>query len=95
MLIIGVKIFAIGIYKMTAKKPAIGSPEHLEQVRQKTSKIAKELLDPSKTPDFEEMGVLSGDESLLDKTDAELFPDEIEEQPPEERRKKIKVHVQE
>ena len=39
------------------------------------------------------MGVLSGSAYSLDKTDAELFPDEIEEFTPEERRKGFKVHT--
>ena len=81
---------------MTEKKkePEIGSPEHLEQLRQYARDAAKDLFDPSKAPDFEEVGVLSGSEELLEKTDAELFPDEIDEYTPEERRKGFTVHIQ-
>lgn len=77
---------------MKDDKPKIGSPEHLEQVRKKTAKVAEELINPSEKPEFEEVGVLSGSEELLDKTDAEQFPDELEEYTPEERRKALKVH---
>jgi len=91
---INVETFATGIYNMTDKKTKIGSPEHLEQVRKKTAKIAEELLDPSNPPDSDEIGVLSGSEELLGKTDAELFPDELEEYTPEERRKNFKIHTQ-
>ena len=78
---------------MTDNKPEIGSPEHIELVRKKAAKISKELFNSSKTSDFEDVGVLSGSAYSLDKTDAELFPDEIEEFTPEERRKGFKVHT--
>jgi len=37
---------------------------------------------------------LSGSKDLLEKSDAELFPDEIEEYTPEERRKEFKMYTQ-
>ncbi len=81
---------------MTDKKsnpPPVGSPEFKTWLKEQTAKDFEELLDPTKKPDFDEIGVLSGSEDLLDKTDAELFPDEIEEYTPEERRKMFKVHT--
>jgi len=36
--------------------------------------------------------VIFGDIADIDKTDAELFPDELEEYTPEERRKLFKLH---
>ncbi len=50
--------------------------------------------DNYKPADFEESGTIFGDIDNLDKSDAELFPDEIEEYTPEERRKNFKVHTQ-
>ena len=85
-------IFATGTYKMTDKKPELGSPEHIELVRKKAAKISQELFNSPQSSDFDEAGVLSGSADSLDKTDAELFPDEIEEYTPEERRKGFKVH---
>ena len=82
---------------MTDKKqnpPPVGSPEFKAWLKEQTANDLKELLDPTKPRDFDEVGVLSGSEDLLDKTDAELFPDEIEEYTPEERRKAFKVHTQ-
>ena len=76
------------------KQPEVKSPEDLEQIRKYAKEAAKDLFNPEAAPDFDEAGVLSGSEDLLDKTDAELFPDEIEEYTPEERRKAFKVHTQ-
>jgi hypothetical protein len=42
--------------------------------------------------DFENGGVLVGDISDLNKTDAELFPDELDEHSPEDRRRSFKIH---
>tara|TARA_B100000446_G_C10443541_1_gene302596 strand:- start:428 stop:688 length:261 start_codon:yes stop_codon:yes gene_type:complete len=78
---------------MTDKKPKIGSPEHIEQVRKKAAKLSQELFNSPQKSDFDEAGVLSGSADSLEKTDAELFPDEIEEYTPEERRKRFKVHT--
>ena len=77
---------------MTDKKPELGSSEHIEQVRKKAAKISQELFNSPKTSDVDEVGGLSGSEDLLEKTDSELFPNEIEEYSPEERRKGFKVH---
>ena len=63
-----------------------------EEIRKKLQASAKDLFDPDNTPGFEERGVLSGSEESLEKTDGEQFPNELEEQTPEERRKKFKVH---
>ena len=71
------------------KKPIQGSPEHLDEVRKYLKQSTKGLFDPNNMPDFEESGPLAGSGDLLKKTDAELFPEEIEEYTPEERRKKI------
>jgi len=69
--------------------------KELEEIRKKLKKSSEDLFDPNNAPDFEERGVLSGSEESLEKTDGEQFPDELEEQTPEERRKKFKVHKKE
>ena len=81
---------------MTDKKtdrPPEGTPEFKEWLKKQTAKDVQEIFGSERqTTDFDETGVLSGSEDLLDKSDAELFPDELEEFTPEERRKKFKVH---
>ena len=72
-------------------KPEPGSEEHLEEVRKYLKQSTKGLFDPNNMPDFEESGPLAGSEALLEKTDAELFPDELEEYTPEERRPRVVV----
>ena len=69
--------------------------KELEEVRKKLKKSSEDLFHPNSAPDFEERGVLSGSEESLEKTDGEQFPDELEEQTPEERREKFKVHKKE
>ena len=84
--------FAIWTYKMSDKKidiPAEDSPEFTTWLKKRAAK--RKIVDSSST-DFEERGAIFGDIKNLDKSDAELFPDEIEEHTPEERRKKLKVH---
>lgn len=69
--------------------------ETIEQLRERLKKFGpkatKGLFNPNDS-DFDEAGLASGSMDILDKTDAELFPDEIEEYTPEERRKAFKVH---
>ena len=50
------------------------------------------VRDYYKPVDFEEGGAIFCDIKDLDKTDAGLFPDELEEYTPEERREKFKLH---
>ncbi len=69
--------------------------KELEEIRKKLKEAAKDLFDPNHAPDFDERGILNGSEDSLDKTDGEQFPDEPEEQTPEERRKKLKIHKNE
>lgn len=69
--------------------------KELEEIRKKLKESSKDLFDPDKAPDFDERGVLSGSEESIEKTDGESFPHELEEQTPEERRKKFKVHKKE
>ncbi|MGI9281658.1 MAG: hypothetical protein ACR2PX_18790 [Endozoicomonas sp.] len=81
---------------MTDKKstrPPEGTPEFKEWLVEQSSKHIKDIFgDNHKPADFEESGAIFGNIENLDKTDAELFPDELEEHTPEERRRKFKVH---
>ena len=69
--------------------------EELEEIRKKLKETTKDLFDPNNLPEFEERGVINGSEESLKKSDGEQFPDELEEQTPEERRKKLKVYKKE
>ena len=81
---------------MTDKKqerPAEGTPEFQEWLKERAKKHMDEMFgDNYKPAEFDERGAIFGDISNLDKTDAELFPDELEEHTPEERRENFKVH---
>jgi len=83
---------------MTHKKsdrPPEGTPEFEAWLREQVAKDFKDIFgDNYQSADFEECGAIFGDIKNLDKTDAELFPDEIEEYTPEERRKAFKVYTQ-
>ncbi len=83
---------------MTEKKPdrpPEGTPEFKEWLKKQTAKDIEDIFGcDNQSTDFDEVGVLSGSDDLLDKTNAELFPDEIKEHTPEDRRKAFKVHKQ-
>lgn len=76
-----------------SKRPPEGTPEFkawlIEQAKGDVEAIFGENYQPA---EFDERGVIFGDIENLDKTDAELFPDELEEHSPEERREKLKLH---
>lgn len=81
---------------MTDKKlerPPEGTPEYrawlIAQAKKDVDAIFGENYHPSQ---FDERGPIAGNIDNLNKTDAELFPDELEEHTPEERREKFKLH---
>ena len=69
------------------------NPEDMKEFKERVRKsnINEGLFD-ARNSEFDETGLASGSMDIIDKTDAELFPDEIEEYTPEERRKTFKVH---
>lgn len=76
-------------------RPPEGTPEFKEWLKKQTSKDFDDIFGKNnQSADFEEGGAIFGDIDDLDKTDAELFPDELEEYTPEERRKNFKIHTQ-
>jgi len=80
--------------KKTPTRPPEGTPEFKKWLKEQTAKDINDIFgDNYQAVDFSEVGVLSGSKDLLEKSDAELFPDEIEEYTPEERRKEFKVYT--
>lgn len=65
------------------------TPEQLRERLRKTKLTTEQNLFDADKSDFDETELASGSSDLLEKSDAELFPDETEEYTPEERRKKI------
>ena len=51
--------------------------------------ISQDLFKTPIESDFDEKGLASGSEELIDKSDAERFPEELEEYTPEERKPKL------
>jgi len=62
-----------------------------EELREHARKVSKGLFDSSYKSDFDERELASGDVELLEKSDAELFPDEIEEYTDEEKKPRVVV----
>jgi len=83
-------IFATEICDMNDKdkRLEIGTEEHREWIRKRAEKRWKEIAE-SGPAEFDENGLISGSEKALTSTDAELFPDEIEEYKPEERKPRL------
>ncbi len=66
--------------------------ETLEQLRErlrKTKLTTENELFNVESNDFDETELASGSADLIQQSDAELFPDEIEEYTPQERRQKM------
>lgn len=63
----------------------------LEKLRSYGKEAKKGLFSPEKS-DFDERELASGSADLLEKSDAELFPDEAEEYKPEERKPRIVIN---
>ncbi len=86
---------------MTDKKtdrPPEGTPEFDEWLMKRAAKRFNSIFDENHKPldmgEGEVEGATFGNIDNLDQTDAELFPDELEEYTPEERRKLFKLHKQ-
>lgn len=74
-------------------RPPPGTPEFDAWLKKRATKRHKTMFEEGFQPvDFENGGVLVGDISDLNKTDAELFPDELDEHSPEDRRRSFKIH---
>lgn len=70
------------------KKPAPGTDEHWEWIRKRAEARGKQLANAN-VKDFEETGLLAGGEDCLISSDAEAFPDEIDERTPQERKPRL------
>ena len=72
-------------------RPPVDSPEFKAWLKRQAAKDIDAIFGENYKPaDFDERGPIFGDSENLEKTDAELFPDELEEYSPEERRKLIR-----
>jgi len=75
------------------KRPPIDSPAFKEWLKKKSKRHVGDIFGENHKPaDFEKGGVICGDADSLDKSDAELFPDELEEHTLEERSESFKVY---
>jgi len=75
------------------KKPTKdGSSKESEELRKYGNKATKNLFNSENNSDFDENELASGSVDLLEKTDAELFPDEIDEYTDEERKPRVIVN---
>ncbi|ABC30541.1 hypothetical protein HCH_03810 [Hahella chejuensis KCTC 2396] len=70
---------------MSNERPKPGTKEFEEWVRQETQSVVDDMFKHGPA-DFDESGVIFGGEKSLNSSDAEAFPDEIEEYRPEERK---------
>lgn len=70
------------------KRPERGTEEYWEWLSRKAKKRGEEIAKAGGA-DFDECGVISGSVKALNSTDAELFPDELEEYTREERKPKL------
>ncbi|MES2824375.1 MAG: hypothetical protein V4732_12285 [Pseudomonadota bacterium] len=66
------------------KKPVPGSDEHWAWVRKRAEARGKQLANAGPADFEDECGVISGSVKILFASDAELFPDELENYTPEE-----------
>ncbi|VAW87629.1 hypothetical protein MNBD_GAMMA18-55 [hydrothermal vent metagenome] len=74
------------------KRPTKGEcSKELEELRKYGNKAAKGLFSSKESSSFDENELASGNTDLLEKTDAELFPDEVDEYTKEERKPRIIV----
>ena len=76
---------------MTNKDDKPSDLELRENLRTYGKKAAEGLFSSDGKGALDERELTSGSEELLEKSDGEQFPDELEEHTPEERRKKLAV----
>lgn len=72
--------------------PPEGTSEFKEWLKKRAKNDVDAIFGENYKPaQFDERGAIFGNTENQDKTDAELFPDELEEHTPEERRAKLKI----
>ncbi|MCX2803132.1 hypothetical protein OQJ68_15165 [Microbulbifer thermotolerans] len=78
---------------MNERKPTEKEREAtLEELKKYGREESEKLFKAKTKSDFDERNLASGNKELLDKSDSELFPDEIEEYTEKERKPKIIVN---
>lgn len=65
------------------------STDTLKELQKYAQKESERLFKNRKKSNFDEKDLASGSKDLLEKSDAELFPDEIEEYTEKEKRPKV------
>jgi hypothetical protein len=70
------------------KKPPIDTEEHWEWVRKRAEARAKQRENLS-GEGFDDAGLIAGGDEALSSTDAEAFPDELEEYAPSDRKPRL------
>ena len=73
-----------------APPPENKANEVIEKLRRYGKEAKKNLFSP-KERNFDERELVSGSADLLEKSDAELFPDETEEYKPSEKKPRIVI----
>ncbi|MFC6631756.1 hypothetical protein [Microbulbifer taiwanensis] len=73
---------------MKQHRPKPGTKEFDDWLLERAEARSKELF-KNGPADFDERGAISGSEESLTSTDAEAFPDELEEYRPEERKPRL------
>ncbi|OZG72195.1 hypothetical protein BTA51_17770 [Hahella sp. CCB-MM4] len=73
---------------MSDKRPKPGTEEFYKWLNERAKARGQEMLERGPV-DFDERGVIFGSEESLNSTDAEAFPDEIEEYRPEDRKPRL------
>ena len=68
--------------------PTPDTEEHAEWMRKRAEERSKKLFSGGPA-EFDERGIISGGNQSIHSTDAEAFPDELEEYTPAERKPKL------
>ena len=78
--------------KKEIERPPEGTPEFKEWLKKEHAKTTKKVFGDKMEPaEFDESAGIAGGTDILDKSDAELFPDDPEDYTPEERKPKLVV----
>ncbi len=73
-----------------ANRPPEGTPEFEEWLQKQVSKHTRTIMgDTAASADFDESEGIAGSMDMLDKTDAELFPDDLQDYMPHERKPRL------
>lgn len=69
------------------KRPKLSTKEHADWMRRRAEERSKKLF--REPTEFNEREIISGSDQSIHSTDAEVFPDELKEYSPQERKPKL------